>query len=408
VARTGGTTAGDSSRPTLVLTNCTILLPDRAAAGSVVVSGERIAAILAASEPAPEADRVLDLGGATLAPGFVDLHIHGSAGVDVLEADDEHLDRLAAWLASRGVTRFVPTLVALGLGAYREPVERLAAWMAKRRREPAGGAVPAGIHFEGPFLNAARCGALDASAFLDGTRWRDFVDAVGPATLAALPARMITVAPEIRGGIDLVRGAVADGFVVSIGHTEAGPTVLDAAVDAGARHMTHFMNAMPAMHHRDPGPVGWQLARRRASVDVVADFEHVHPDVVGLVVSVLEVDRVALISDAIPPAGLGDGAYSIWGETIRVSGHRTANARGSIAGSVISMADAVRNVSGLGVDPVAAARMASTVPARVLGDDTIGAVAVGKIADLVALGADGEPVMTVVAGRAVFEADAAA
>jgi N-acetylglucosamine-6-phosphate deacetylase len=390
----------------LVIANGRVLSPNRSVHASVVVAGDRIVAIVPDGESLPPADRVVDVAGAYIAPGFIDIHIHGAAGVDVLDATEAELDRLSSWLAAMGVTRFVPTLVALPLEAYGPTVARLARWIARRSIEPPVGAVPVGLHFEGPFLNVSRCGALDPDTFLDGSHWNAFYDAIGADGLAGIPARLVTVAPEIPGGIGLIRGAVARGFTVSVGHTEAGAAILDLALEAGARHVTHFMNAMPTMHHRDPGPVAWVLDRKRLSVDLIADFVHVHPDVVRFVINVLTSTRVALISDSVPPTGLGDGEFHVWSETIRVEGHRTEGANGTLAGSVIASCDAVRNVLGLGVTALDAARMASTVPARVLGFEALGAIAEGKVADLIAFRDDVRPLLTVVAGRLVVDPDA--
>ncbi len=386
---------------TLLLKNGRILLPDREASGAVLIAEDRIEAVVVDDGVLPTADRTIDLGGAFVAPGFVDLHIHGAVGVDVMEATDAELARLAGWLATCGVTRFVPTTIAAPVETLGEVTERLASWIARVMMEPTQGAIPVGIHFEGPFLNKSRCGALDRERFLDGTERKAFFDAVGSERLAGIPVRLITVAPEIEGGIDLIRELVDRDFVVSIGHTQASLEVLDAAVEAGARHMTHFMNAMPQLHHRDPGPVGWGLLQKRVSADVIADFQHLHPDALRLIVGMKTSTRVALISDAIPPAGLGDGSFTVWNEPVIVEGLRTSNGTGTITGSVISLRDAVRNMISTGVPLVESIRMASTVPARVLGLEALGAIAPGKIADLVVFRDEVEPVLTIVAGRIV-------
>lgn len=378
------------------------MLPDRLLAGSVAISGDRIEALIPAGMPLPESPQTIDLGGAFLAPGLVDIHIHGAAGVDVMTAGEDELRRLAGWLAFQGVTRFLPTLVATSLESYAEVVGRIAKWVGRMLIEPPVGAIPVGIHFEGPFLNANRCGALKKDRFLTGSDRAAFFESVGLERLEGLPARLITIAPEIEGGIELVADCTARGFVVSIGHTEADPALLDKALSAGARHMTHFMNAMPQMHQRHPGPVAWGLLRNRATVDVIADFEHLHRAVVRLVVGAKTSTRVALISDAIPPTGLGDGSFSVWDETITVRDGKTANANGSLAGSVITLRDAVRNVTEIGIPLVDSIRMASLVPARVLDLEAFGALSVGKIADCIAFDEGFEPFLTVVAGHVVY------
>jgi N-acetylglucosamine-6-phosphate deacetylase len=211
--------------------------------------------------------------------------------------------------------------------------------------------------------------------------------------------RMITLAPEVAGGVELVRELKRRRWVIAIGHTRASIELLDAAFAAGARHMTHFMNAMSPLHHRSPGPIAWGLSRDDVTCDVIADGVHLDPFMLRLLVKIKGVRGLALISDAIAAAGKGDGDYRIWGETISVKNGRTSNASGSIAGSVITMLDAVRTMRSLGASYVDIAQMASTNPARVLGlHHEIGSITVGKRADLVALDSDGNVRLTIIAG----------
>lgn len=297
--------------------------------------------------------------------GLLDLHIHGAFGVDVLTASAADLDRLASGLAGHGISAFLPTLVPQPLGEAAATVARLSAWMRSRREGDGRGAMPLGIHFEGPFVSAARCGALHPSSFLDG---RD------PKTVAAffealgdLPGRsMTTLAPEIPGGIAVVREFRKRGFLVSIGHTEAGASVLDEALEAGATHMTHFGNAMKPLHHRDVGPIGWGLATDGVTVDVVADLHHLAPEMLRLVLKVKGSNRVALISDAMPAAGLGDGSYGVWGETLTVKDGAARNSAGALAGSACLLDECVARLVSLGVPKEAAHRMASDVPRGLL------------------------------------------
>ena len=254
-----------------------------------------------------------------------------------------------------------------------------------------------GLHYEGPFVNSAQCGALHVEHFKTYSK-------PGDLDLLRVPekgARMITLAPEVTGGVELVRELKARGWVISIGHTRASLELLDQASDAGARHMTHFMNAMSPLHHRSPGPVAWGLSRDDVTFDIVADGIHLDPFMLRLLVKIKGPKAISLISDAIAAAGKGDGNYQIWGETISVKNGRTANASGSIAGSVISMLDAVRVMRSVGVSWVDIASMASTNPARLLGLDLeCGSIEPGKRADLVVLNADGTVQRTLILGDA--------
>lgn len=397
---------------TLLLAGASVVLPDKTLEGASVLvgGGGRIELVSASSGPRDlSPGRVLDLRGTTLYPGFIDLHIHGSVGVDTLAASAEDLLRVARFLASRGVTGWLPTLVPAPVEDYARAVSAIDDLMSRQlsgesAHEGAPSARSLGVHYEGPFVNESQCGALRTRYFrtYDGPRGLDEL----PTLAAPRAAHMITVAPEIEGGIELVRELAARGWIVSVGHTRADARTLDSAATAGARHMTHFYNAMSPLHHRAPGPVGWGLLADDVTCDLIADGVHLDPLALRLAVRCKTPARVALISDAVAPAGLGDGAYRVWGETIRVEGGRTSNERGNIAGSVISVLDAVRLCLSLGIEPPDVARMAASVPARVLGIDAdCGSIEVGKRADLVALDADGSVRLTLIGGRVAFRAD---
>jgi N-acetylglucosamine-6-phosphate deacetylase len=299
------------------------------------------------------------------AKGLLDLHIHGAFGVDVLTASAADMDRLAAGLWSRGVAGFLPTLVPLPLPEMATAVTRLSAWMRSRAQGDGKGALPLGLHFEGPFVSHARCGALHRKDFLDGTD--DLALGAFFEIASSAPGRGVTtLAPEIPGGIAVVKEFVRRGFVVSIGHTEADVATLEAARAAGARHMTHFGNAMKPLHHREAGPIGWGLVADGVSVDVIADGHHLSPEMLKLVFRAKGDGRVALISDAMPAAGLADGSYAVWGETLAVEGGAARNAAGALAGSTALLDDCVRRLAATGLPEEVAVRAASDVPRRIL------------------------------------------
>lgn len=382
----------------LVLENARVVLPERVIEkGSVVIESGLIAAVSDASPAIPGA-KLIDLSEAVLLPGFIDVHIHGAAGIDVMDATVEDLQKLSDYLAAQGVTGWLPTLVPGSDENYASVAAAVS--KANQSREANGGRI-LGLHYEGPFVNSAQCGALHVEYFKTYS---------GPADLDSLPAdeetaRMITLAPEVEGGIELVRELTRRGWVVSIGHTRASLDILDAALSAGARHMTHFMNAMPPLHHRSPGPIAWGLSRDDVTVDMIADGIHLDQFMLKLLVKIKGARGISLISDAIAAAGKGDGDYAIWGETISVKNGRTSNASGSIAGSVITMLDAVRVMHSLGLSYVDIAQMASTNPARLLGlDHECGSIEPGKRADLVALDASGNVQLTLIAGHPAFSA----
>jgi N-acetylglucosamine-6-phosphate deacetylase len=228
--------------------------------------------------------------------------------------------------------------------------------------------MPLGLHFEGPFVSPERCGALHAEDLLDARpeNLPGFFDAV-----AGAPGRgMVTLAPEVQGGIDLVRELSRRGFVVSIGHTSASPETLDAAFAAGARHMTHFANAMTPLHHRAVGPIGWGLLREGVTLDVIGDLQHMAPEMLHLVFQAKRAGHVALISDAIPPAGMnaaGSSEWKVWGETLFVDQHVARNRKGALAGSLALLDEMERNLLAIGIGAEAAASSVREAPRRVLG-----------------------------------------
>ena len=372
----------------LLLNNARIVLEDRVIdRGSVVIESGRIAAV--SDGPNSSNAEALDLSGLTLLPGFIDVHIHGAVGIDTIDATAKQLGEVSNFLATQGVTAWLPTFVP----ASHEQFSRAITEIAKSMNAP--GARVLGVHYEGPFVNTLQCGALHTEHFKTYS---------GPDDLAFLDApadwvRMITLAPEIEGGVELVRELRQRGWVISIGHTRATPELLDEAFAAGARHMTHFMNAMSPLHHRAPGPIAWGLAHDGVTFDLIADGVHLDPFMLRLLLKIKSTGGISLISDAIAAAGKGDGDYRIWGETIAVKNGRTANASGNIAGSVITMLDAVRFMHSLGVSYVGLARMASLNPARLLGiDRDCGSIDVGKRADLVAVDDQWNVKLTLIGG----------
>jgi N-acetylglucosamine-6-phosphate deacetylase len=387
----------------LLLENARLVLPQKVAEGaSLLIEGDRIKRIWERGEMKDvRPDETLELGGATILPGFIDIHIHGAVGVDTMEADADALHRVACFLAQNGVTAWLPTLVPAPVEDYRRAARAIERLMREQDERPAAASV-LGLHYEGPFINSAQCGALRPAHF------RTYKDAADIDALA-LPEnesakRMITVAPEINGGIELINELRRRGWLVSIGHTRASVGELDSACAAGARHMTHFMNAMSPLHHRAPGPIGWGLLKDDVSCDVIADGVHVDSLMLKLVLRSKTPARVALISDAIAPAGLADGEYNIWGEIISVTEGRTRNARGSIAGSVITMRHAVQTMLSLDIPIGDVARMASTNPARLLGiNQDYGSIEERKRADFVALDEEGNVRLTLIGGRLAFE-----
>jgi N-acetylglucosamine-6-phosphate deacetylase len=386
-----------------LLRNARIVLPAHVLeSGAVLIDNGRITRIIdSAAADSLRTDSLIDLGGATLFPGFVDIHIHGAIGVDTNNAGAGDLLRVSKFLAQNGVTAWLPTLVPGPPEQYEQAIAAITELMKQQNDGAAhGGARVLGVHYEGPFVNSEQCGALHREDFRT-FRSADDLDSI-PQIDRRDAVHMMTIAPEIDGGVELVRELRARKWIVSIGHTRAPVDILDQAKAAGALHMTHFMNAMPPLHHRAPGPVGWGLLNDDVTLDVIADGIHLDRMMLKVLVRTVTPKRLALISDAIAATGLGDGNYDIWGERIAVENGRTRNARGSIAGSVITMLDAAKMMLSLGASEVDVARMTSLNPARLLGVDAdCGSIEEGKRADLVAVDGRGTVRQYFADGRSV-------
>ena len=383
----------------LLLRNVRLVLPDRVVErGALLIEAGRIARLSTDEAHGESGSLEHDLAGLTLFPGFIDVHIHGAVGVDTMAANASDLNRVSQFLATRGVTSWLPTLVP---GPQSDHANAIAA--IQESFSFADGARILGVHYEGPFVSSAQCGALHAQFFRSFSGASDLDDL--PKLTDERARHLMTVAPEVQGGVELVRELSSRGWIVSIGHTRADFDVLDQAFAAGARHMTHFMNAMTPLHHRSPGPVGWGLSRDDVTCDFIADGIHLDPQTLRLLLKLKRADRLSLISDAVAAAGMGDGDYEIWGETITVKDGRTSNSRGAIAGSVITVLDAARTMLSVGASEVEVAQMAATNPARLLGiDQECGSIEEGKRADLVALDSNGNIVFTMIGGTIAFDA----
>jgi N-acetylglucosamine-6-phosphate deacetylase len=388
----------------ILLRNARIVLGENTIeTANVLIDGDRLVAILDSSEPLPPAAAVVDLTGMTLFPGFIDIHIHGAVGVDTMNAAADDLHQVSVFLSRNGITGWLPTLVPDSPSSYQRATKAIDDLIANQKSASSGPAARAlGVHYEGPFVNGQQCGALHREHF------RTFGDLEDLSSIPRLnqsdALHMMTLAPEIEGGVKLIEELTKQRWIVSIGHTRATGDLLDRAKDAGARHMTHFMNAMTPLHHRSPGPVDWGLMNDGVTCDLIADGIHLDPAILKLILRNKTSQRVSLISDAVAAAGLGDGEYQIWGETISVANGRTQNSSGSIAGSVITMLDAVRMMLNLGFSETAVAQMSSLNPARLLQiDHDCGSIAEGKRADLVALDAQRQVRLTMIGGQIAFQ-----
>ncbi|MBK9164190.1 MAG: N-acetylglucosamine-6-phosphate deacetylase [Acidobacteria bacterium] len=362
--------------------------------GWVLVEDGRIAAV-GHGELDETAIEAFDAAGGTLFPGFIDVHNHGAVGTDVNAADADGLIAVGEFLAGHGVTAWLPTLVPDADENYARVIGEIDRVMAMQAEMPIAQIV--GVHYEGVFANEKMCGALRPEFFkrFTGSEVREL-----PRLQSGV--HITTLAPEVEGGVELVKALIAAGWVVSIGHTKADVETLDAAFEAGGRHLTHFFNAMTGVHHREVGVAGWALTREDVTFDIIADGIHVDQRMVEFACRAKSPERVSLISDSVAPTGLGDGTFELWGERVTVENGRTQNERGSIAGSVITMLDAVKMAASLRFSMSEIATMASRNPARLLGrSDEMGSIAAGKRGDLVVLDTEMNVAAVFIGGRRV-------
>ena len=304
------------------------------------------------------------------APGFIDLQVNGFAGVDFLGADAVGYVTAGEALLATGVTSYLPTFIT-------SPEEQVVEALRELHRLPDGPRV-LGAHLEGPFLSPRRLGTHPPAAR------RDPDTALLERLLDAGPVRLVTIAPELPGALELVDELVARGIAVSCGHSDATAAEAGAAFDRGVRTVTHLFNAMRPFSHRDPGIVGAALTHPGVVVQLIVDGVHLAREAVLLAWAAAP-DRVALVTDAVAAARLGDGSYALGTVTVEVRDGVVRRGDGVLAGSALTMIEAVRNLHALGVSLESALRAAAEIPARVLGEPRLGRLDVGHPADVVVL-----------------------
>jgi len=351
-----------------------------------------------ATKEVPGGTSLIDFGDAALAPGFVDIHMHGGAGLDLMRALPSELPRLGKFLTTHGVTAYFATTVAAPLDATCAALGRLADAIEGARATPddSAQARPLGIHLEGPFLSHKRRG-VHPPEFLVAPTLAVF-ERLWQAARGHV--RMLTIAPEIPDAMEVIAEAARRHVCVSMGHSDAEMPIAHDAVKAGARHATHTFNAMRPLDHREPGIIGEVLSDDQLSADIIVDGIHVDPAVVKLFLRAKGRERAVLITDAISATGMPDGRYQLGPIEVDVKdGKCTSN--GSLAGSVLTMDRAVRNVTKFSEWTLRDAVQAATLnPARAVGlAASHGILAKGADADFTVLNSAGEVLKTIVRGR---------
>lgn len=322
-----------------------------------------------------------------ISPGMIDLQVNGAIGMEVSDRPGD-IDAISRWMPRTGVTAWLPTVVTATTELYPRVFR---AWSEV---DPHAGAVPLGLHLEGPFLSPARKGAHQLR-YIEAATGELFESWLEETAIA-----LVTLAPERDGALKRIRQLRERGIVVSLGHTDAAFEQFLAGIDAGATKTTHLFNAMSPIHHRAPGSMVAALLDHRTTVGIIADAVHAHPAMVRLAIRAKGTDRIVVVSDMMTATGLGEGLYGLAGQPVHVDRTSARLDDGTLAGSILTMDAAVRNlVAWADVSIAEALHMATAVPARLLGDRTRGEIVPGTRADLTLWTDDLTVTETLVGGR---------
>lgn len=383
----------------ILITNATIYTPfQEIQNGSLHIKDGKVMSVSEAGASGNHSAEVFvfDASGLIVVPGFVDIHVHGGGGHEVMDASPEGLDRIAQVHASGGTTSMLGSTWAAPHERLMEAARALSSIMETGTK----GARFLGMHVEGPYISIAKRGAQN----IEYIRFPDFEEFVGVCDASSGNVKRITLAPELAGALEFVEKAVNMGIEVSIGHTCGTYEDALCAIDAGATSVTHLFNGMKSMHHREPGVIGAALVSD-LKIEVIADGVHLHPGILNLVARTKAKDTI-LVTDAIRATCMPDGEYDGGGQRISVKDGVARLAEGNLAGSTLTMNKAVRNmVAFSGVDIMHALQMATANPAALLGiDDSIGSLEPGKLADVVVMDKEYSVRLTIVEGNVVYRA----
>ena len=358
----------------LIITNGKVYLDGHWKTGlDILVDGGKIAGIKPAGTHIDE--KMVDAQGGYITPGFIDIHIHGSNGSDVMDANMESLKNISNFLAGNGTTSWLATTMTVGVNEIRNSLQTVSEYMNSGRQ----GAQILGVHLEGPFLSPLAKGAHAEQHIL-------------PPAIANYQAitdgfwnlvRLITMAPEQEGALEMVSYLKERNITPSLGHTKGSYQQCCSGITAGMHHVCHFYNAMTPLNHREPGAVGAILENDTVTIELIADLVHVHPAAIRLAYKVKGRDRIVLITDAMNATGLKDGEYELGGIPVYVRNGEARQKDGTLAGSTLTQDQALRNMVDIGIPSEDVVAMLTETPARQIGVNTFkGRLAVGYDADI--------------------------
>lgn len=375
--------------------NGKIVLPDRIVEDAVLLFDAKIEGIVPANE-LPAAAETIDAAGKYVIPGLIDMHIHGYLGEDASDGSFDGIRTMAEGVAKNGVTSFLPTTMTVSYDELRAAFAQIRKGMEESISDAWQGAQILGVNAEGPFINPSKKGAQAGENIRPGDAdfLKEYLDII----------RVFTIAPEMPGNMDCIR-EMAGKCLISMGHTNATFDEAKAGIEAGVGHVTHLFNAQTALMHRDPGVVGAALTDDRVSTELIADAFHVNANLFPLVAK-MKGDKLVLITDCTRAGGLADGEYTLGGQPIFVNGIECRLADGTIAGSVLRLNHAVRNLLKYTSLPVwEAVNAASLNPAKRIGADGVkGSLEKGKDADIVLCDEEFNICRTISRGRTIYSA----
>jgi len=377
-----------------LITGGTILTPDQVLMDhTLIIEGGKILRIAPHAPPAPIGNEIIDVKSFFVVPGFIDVHVHGAVGSDTMDATSEAILHMGNYLARHGVTSFLPTTVAASAKDIQAAINNVST-----TPRSSTGARHIGIHLEGPYLSHEFRGA-QPSQHLRSADLNEYKSWFGSKEV-----RLITVAPEVEGVSDLIRAGKEAGIEFALGHTSATYEQVLAAVELGLHQATHTFNGMPGLKHRSPGVLGAVLSDDRIWAQIIVDGIHVHPAVVKLLIKAKGIDRTIMITDAIRAAGMPDGDFALGDQMVHVKDGVARTDAGGLAGSTLTMDQALRNVMEFASISLAQALpMATRVPAAAIRlEDHKGSIAPDFDADIVVLDESYHVRMTMVAGRVVY------
>jgi N-acetylglucosamine-6-phosphate deacetylase len=362
--------------------------------GTVVIEGEKITFVGPSYDTDEPYEEIVLPTSYNIIPGMIDIHIHGAGGADMMDATPDSLETIAKLLPREGTTSFLATTITQSDAAIEKALENIASYSNKENAEVLG------IHLEGPFINPEMAGAqpkeyisnIDLEKF---KRWQ---------RRSGNQIKLVTFAPELEGSREFVQFLSAEGIVASVGHSNAVFTDVKKLTEVGLTHATHLFNQMRGLHHREPGVVGAAFLLENVTAELIVDGLHVCQETVQLAYQVIGKDRLLLITDAMRAKGMGDGVFDLGGQAVKVTAGKAVLEDGTLAGSVLKMNDAVKNMmnyTGCSLRDITV--MTAVNPAQKIGVfDRKGSIATGKDADFVVLNENNEVVMTFCRGKLVW------